>query len=106
MFQTQDEEDAERHENHLREKNAHYVDLYVQLKRNVDIKTKILGQEQNVCEIGYTSPSTTKNDAVGQNDETSSILVINFKTKKEKLVRLLQEFKTCKELHRTLLTQN
>lgn len=105
-FKTKEEIEAERFENYRSGLSAHYVDLYVQLKRNIDIKTKILGQEQFVCELGYASPSSSVVEENNSSTSNSRIPLINFKSNKDKFHRLVSEFKTCQELHRTLLTQN
>ena len=49
----QEQEEKQRYEDFLNGRNKHYVDLYIQLKRNIEIKAKILEQEQVVCEIGF-----------------------------------------------------
>lgn len=86
ILKTKQEVEQEKFDAFQQGPNRHYIDLYVQLKRNIEIKTTILEQEQNVCEIGFVTSRPHQN--------------------KEFIKTLKSEFETCKNLHQSLLSQN
>lgn len=87
ILKTKEEIEKERYDAFKEGPNRHYVELYIQLKRNIDIKTRILEQEQNICELGFGTAAEHL---------TTSFF----------LTTLKDEFETSKQMHQSLLEQN